>query len=140
MQTDPVDVIKGLSLFDQYGDNILVKGLRYGRPITDRFFTIGMSLFETLLLHQPFRDINAQPTLFSRTFFETWTNPPYDFSLDLYAYFLARKSGLSICRFKVIFWERAFGISRWNVDWSAKKKFIYRTIKYSFNLRKLFMK
>ena len=49
MQTDPCDALKGLKLFDAYGPNIFVKGRRYGRPFSDIAFTIGMSIFETLL-------------------------------------------------------------------------------------------
>ncbi|EFL91633.1 glycosyltransferase II [Candidatus Regiella insecticola LSR1] len=92
MQTDPLDLLQGLALFEQYGDNIFVKGRRYGRPFIDVMFTVGMSLFETVLLAKPMWDINAQPTLFSRKFFETWDSPPNDFSLDLYAYYRGSSS------------------------------------------------
>ena len=34
------------------------------------------------------KDINAQPTIFSKSLLESWSNPPIDF-LDLYAYFTA---------------------------------------------------
>ena len=50
MQTNPCDALQGLKLFDEYGPNIFVKGRRYGRPISDIAFTVGMSAFETLLL------------------------------------------------------------------------------------------
>jgi glycosyltransferase involved in cell wall biosynthesis len=136
MQTDPVDAIKGLEFFNKYGPNIFVKGKRYGRPIADTAFTIGMSFFETLLLRKPLWDINAQPTLFSRAFFETWDEPPHDFSLDLYVYYLARNAKLKVYRFPVIFAQRAHGISHWNVNWAAKWKFIKRTLQFSFKLRK----
>jgi glycosyltransferase involved in cell wall biosynthesis len=136
MQTDPKDALKGIQFFDQHGHDILVKGRRFGRPIADVVFTLGMSIFETLLLGQRLFDINAQPTMFSRRFFETWGNPPDDFSLDLYAYYLARKAGMSIFRFPVLFAERAHGVSHWNVNWQAKRKFIRRTVDFSLKLRK----
>jgi glycosyltransferase involved in cell wall biosynthesis len=136
MQTDPIDVLKGIELFEQYGSNIFVKGRRYGRPLIDVLFTIGMSFFETLLLRKPLWDINAQPTLFSKDFFDTWKNPPHDFSLDLYAYYLALSQKLKIYRFPVLFAERAYGVSHWNVNWIAKWKFIKRTVSFSLNLRK----
>lgn len=136
LQTDPQDTLTGLSLFNQYGPNIFVKGRRYGRPMGDVLFTIGMSAFETLLLHKPLWDINAQPTLFSRQFFNTWKNPPHDFSLDLYAYYQAKQANLLIKRFPVHFAERAHGVSHWNINWAAKRKFIQRTIDYSLQLRK----
>lgn len=136
MQTDPLDALKGLELFDSHGPNIFVKGRRYSRPLGDVAFTVGMSVFETMLLGKRMWDINAQPTLFSRAFFETWHEPPHDFSLDLYAYFQARQAGLEVHRFPVLFGERAHGVSHWNVNWSAKRKFIRRTVDFSLQLRK----
>lgn len=136
MQTDPLDALKGLKKFTQDDKNLFVKGIRRKRPLMDVFFTIGMSIFETILLAKPMWDINAQPTLFSRSFFEKWSNPPDDFSLDLYAYYKAKKHGLKIRRFDVEFGKRAFGVSHWNVNWSSKVKFIIRTLRYSIKLKK----
>ena len=135
MQTDPCDFEKGIGFFEEYGQDIFVKGRRYGRPFSDVFFTVGMSVFETFLLRTPLWDINAQPTLFSKDFFDSWKEPPYDFSLDLFAYFMAYRSKLKIHRFPVLFSRRMHGVSRWNVDWRAKKKFIERTIQFSFQLK-----
>lgn len=136
MQTDPQDALRGLKLFEKHGDNIFVKGCRYGRPFADVVFTVGMSVFETLLLTKPMWDINAQPTMFSRSFFDMWAEPPYDFSLDLYAYYQAHIKGLKVRRFPVRFGERAHGVSHWNVDWATKRKFIRRTIDFSFQLKR----
>lgn len=136
MQTDPQDALIGLDLFEKHGDCIFVKGRRYGRPFMDVVFTVGMSLFETLLLARPMWDINAQPTMFARSFFESWKTPPEDFSLDLYAYYLAQNSGLKIHRFPVSFRDRANGVSHWNVNWVAKLKFIRRTVNFSLQLKK----
>lgn len=136
MQTNPADAQRGLALFDHHGDNIFVKGRRHGRSFGDMFFTVGMSAFETLLLGRPLWDINAQPTLFSRAFFETWREPPNDFSLDLYAYFQAKRVSVPVYRFPVRFGERAHGVSHWNVNWAAKRNFIRRTVDFSLELRK----
>ena len=136
MQTDPQDALRGLALFEHHGSNIFVKGRRYGRPVADVVFTVGMSLFETLLLGKPLWDINAQPTLFSRSLFLTWQDPPHDFSLDLYAYYQARCKKTDLYRFRVKFNERAHGTSHWNVNWEAKRKFIRRTVDFSFQLKK----
>lgn len=138
MQTDPTDALSGLRLFEKDGHSIFVKGKRYGRPISDIIFTIGMSFFETILLKKCLWDINAQPTLFSRDFFEKLKNPPNDFSLDLYAYYYAKKDNLSIKRFSVHFSKRAHGLSRWNINWKAKWKFILRTIHFSITLHRKF--
>ena len=136
MQTDPQDALRGLDLFNKYGFNIFVKGRRYSRPFMDVFFTVGMSLFETLFLATPMWDINAQPTMFPRKFFDEWSSPPDDFSLDLFVYYQARSQGLNIRRFNVNFRERAYGVSHWNVNWGAKWKFIRRTIDFSIKLKK----
>lgn len=136
MQTDPQDAIEGLKFFEQHGASIFVKGKRYGRPLSDLFFTVGMSFFEMLLLRKPMWDINAQPTLFSKAFFETWTDPPYDFALDLYAYYQAQCQHLKIYRFPVHFGLRAHGVSHWNINWKAKLKFIRRTLAFSFELKR----
>lgn len=136
MQTDPHDALKGLEFFNLHGKDILVKGKRYGRPAADVFFTMGMSVFETMLLGTKMWDINAQPTMFSREFFATWNNPPHDFSLDLFAYYSACKAGLPVYRFPVLFAERAHGVSHWNVNWAAKRKFIKRTVDFSLKLKK----
>lgn len=136
MQTDPQDALLGLAAFEKHGSAIFVKGRRYGRPLADVAFTVGMSLFETLLLARPLWDINAQPTMFSRKCFESWNTPPHDFSLDLYAYYIAQVKGLKVYRFPVEFGQRAHGVSHWNVNWSAKWKFIRRTIDFSLQLKR----
>jgi glycosyltransferase involved in cell wall biosynthesis len=136
LQTDPMDSLKALSIFQDKGQNIFVKGRRFGRPMADLVFTVGMSLFESAFLLSRLWDINAQPTFFTRKFFESWRSPPHDFSLDLYAYYMARRSKLQVHRFPVHFGSRIHGVSSWNVNWAAKKKFIERTINYSIDLRR----
>jgi glycosyltransferase involved in cell wall biosynthesis len=93
---------------------ILVKGLRRGRPPLDRLFTAGMSLFCSAALAAPLRDINGQPTLFSRGLEKLWLSPPDDFSLDLYAYASAVKAGYGVLRFPVENRSRGSGFSSWN--------------------------
>lgn len=136
MQTDPCDALRGLALFDLHGPGVFVKGSRHGRPFADVAFTIGMSVFETLLLRTRLWDINAQPTMFHRDFFATWQQPPHDFSLDLFAYYTAKVRRLSVHRFSVKFGDRAHGVSHWNINWAAKLKFIKRTVAFSLQLKK----
>jgi len=138
LQTDPNDALRGLELFNAHGNDIFVKGRRYGRPIGDSIFTLGMSVFETILLGKVMWDINAQPTMFSREFFMQWQSPPKDFSLDLFAYFFAKKLKIPVYRLPVFFGSRAHGVSHWNIGWASKWKFIKRTIAYSFKLRRGF--
>ena len=78
MQTDPADLMKGLEIIENEGNkkNVYVKGNRKGRPVFDQFFTSGMSLFETIYMRERLYDVNAQPNVFSKEFFETWHNRP----------------------------------------------------------------
>ena len=72
MQTDPADVLKALDIIEKQENpkNCYVKGDRKGRAIFDQFFTMGMSAFETIYLGKKLWDINAQPNIFHRSFFE----------------------------------------------------------------------
>ena len=138
LQTDPNDLMRGLELVlaSTNPQRLFLKGRRYGRSFFDVIFTFGMSLFETLLLQKLMWDINAQPTIFHKSFFQTWQKPPNDFSLDLYVYFMAKKSKLVIKRFPVKFSKRLHGTSDWNTSLLGKYKFIKRTLSYSFNLKR----
>ncbi len=134
LQTEPADVLRGFELM--LSDKTFVKGSRVGRSFADNIFTIGMAIFESIILNMRLWEINAQPTIFSKEFFNNWDNPPSDFSLDLYAYALAKKNNLNIQRFKVFFPERFSGHSSWNTGIKSKITLIKRTLKFSFELRK----
>ena len=138
MQTDPADVLKALEIIEQQENskNCYVKGDRKGRAIFDQFFTMGMSAFETIYLGKKLWDINAQPNIFHRSFFEKLKNIPKDFSLDLYFLYTAQKEGLEVIRFDVLFPERIHGTSSWNDGFASKWKFIKRTFDFSFKLKK----
>ena len=137
MQTDPGDVVKAYKIAVKSDGKVYVKGNRKGRPLFDQFFTSGMSLFETLYMGVKLYDVNAQPNIFGREFFESWQEPPKDFALDLYALYMAQKKGFTIKRFDVIFPERIHGESHWNNgSLKAKWKFIKRTLDFSVKLKK----
>ncbi|TGL56480.1 glycosyltransferase family 2 protein [Leptospira ognonensis] len=137
MQTDPYDIIRALEILERDGREMLyVKGKRKGRSWADQFFTMGMSIFESFYMGTFLWDINAQPNLFPKSFFDTWENPPYDFALDLYAYYQAKKQKIEVVRFPVIFPPRIHGHSSWNTGLKSKWKFIRRTFDFSFKLKK----
>lgn len=136
MQTDPADVIKAYQMIENAGQPVYVKGNRKGRPVFDQIFTIGMGWFESLYFRKPMKDINAQPNIFPRDFYEKWDNPPHDFSLDLYAVFMAQQQGLPVVRFPVLFPKRQHGQSKWNTGLKSKWKFIRRTLEYSKKLKR----
>jgi polyisoprenyl-phosphate glycosyltransferase len=139
MQTDPADSIKALEIIERQPNprNCFVKGDRKGRSLLDQFFTIGMSLFETIYLSTKLWDINAQPNIFHRSFFQSIKdNCPKDFSLDLYFLYMAKKKKLNIIRFDVMFPNQIYGSSNWNTGIASKWKFIKRTVQFSMKLKK----
>ncbi len=138
LQTDPADALVALGLAEAAPDptRAFVKGRRKGRPLSAGIFTAGMSVFETLYLGAWLRDINAQPNLFHRSFYESWEDPPHDFSLDLYAFYMARRQGLQVIRFPVRFPERVHGHSSWNFGLRSRWRFIRRTVAYSVSLKR----
>lgn len=138
MQTNPADVIKAVDIIleEKECENMFVKGTRRGRSAWDMLFTNGMSLFESIYLGKKLIDINAQPNMFSRSFFETWQAPPYDFSLDLYVLYMAKRKGMKVVRFPVEFPKRIYGSSKWNTGIKSKFRFIKRTIQFSVALKK----
>lgn len=106
----------------------LVKGYRHERRFAARLLTASMTIFESLLFRAVLRDINGQPTVFARDFYETWKNPPQDLTLDLYAMVMAKRQGRKIERFRVEFLERRFGESSWNRSVSSRCRTIGRTL------------
>lgn len=140
MQTDPGDIIKAYDIIQQSDeDNIFLKGKRKGRPLFDRIFTNGMSIFETLFFGMCMTDINAQPNIFPISFFKSLENPPNDFSLDLFIFYMAKKMKLNIIRFPVEFPKRIHGQSKWNTaGFKSKWKFIKRTVEFSIELKRQF--
>lgn len=138
LQTDPYDIIVAYELLEKnnWNENVYVKGNRKRRPIFDQIFTSGMSLYESLYLKSKLYDINAQPNIFSVKFFDSWENPPYDFSLDLYALYMAKQKKYNLIRFNVLFPKRQFGESSWNTGFKSKIRFVKRTIHFSKGLKK----
>ncbi|MBT3407234.1 glycosyltransferase family 2 protein [Candidatus Woesearchaeota archaeon] len=138
MQTDLNDTIKAYNLIvnQKNSRKIFVRGNRKGRPLFSQFFTWGMSIFESLLLGQFLWEINAQPKLFHSSYMNKIKNPPNDWSLDLYFYYLAKKNNFEINSIDVIFPERIHGKSHWDEGIKSKIKFIKRTIDFSLKLKK----
>ena len=133
-QTKLTDIEVAIEILTKNHERIFLKGRRSGRPLSDRIFTLGMSLFESMLFRTKLRDINAQPTLFSRELLESVLEGPDDFSLDLYAYVAAKRFRMEVRRFPVTFGPRFSGESKWNTSATARWKFISRTLAFSFRL------
>ena len=135
LQTDPLDAYKAFKISANYEGDFLIKGTRKKRSISENIFTIGMSIFESILHLNIYWEINGQPNIFTKKFFNTWKNPPLDYLIDLYCYNKAFKEKIKITKFNVLMKKRFSGQSKWNTNVMAKIKFISNTIFYSIKLR-----
>ena len=111
------------------------KGIRIGRPLSDRIFTAGMSIFCSSIFFTKLRDINGQPTIYETKFLQNIQIPPIDFSFDLHCYVAAKKFGVSISRQNVAMQQRVAGESSWNSGFMSRIRMISRTLKYAVAMR-----
>ena len=137
LQTVPDDLIQIADWLSAAKDikHIFVKGKRKNRALIDVFFSFGMSVFESILFRKKMTEINAQPTIFTRSLIVDLNNAPSDFMLDLYTYHKAISRGYEQKRFFVHFGRRKYGVSSWNKNVFSRIKFISKTMKYSLLLR-----
>ena len=137
LQTSPDDLIQIANWLLATKDvkYVFVKGKRKNRALVDMFFSFGMSVFESFLFRKKMTEINAQPTIFTRSLITDLDNAPLDFMLDLYVYNKAILKGYRQKRFFVYFGRRKYGVSSWNKNIFSRIKFIYKTVKYSLILR-----
>lgn len=142
LQTDLLDVGKGYELYqsksDNAGDYLLVKGYRVNRKLSETILSFGMAAVASTQLNSWMQEINAQPKMFNRIFYDgAKENAPYDFSLDLYWMYLAKKKGV-IETFPVQFIPRIAGDAKGGSgsDFKTKWKIIKRTFQYISQLNK----
>ena len=139
LQTDPYDVIRAFDLYlSAEEDHIFIKGSRKNRRFTESFFTFGMQIVVWFVLKEYLSDINAQPKLFSRKFYDKYLKKDYplDFSLDLYAMYQARANGYKIKTLPVYFGKRLYGEAKGGGGgWKSRIRLIKRTFKYIFKLK-----
>jgi len=136
LQTDLLDVGKAFELFQaklgQNNDYFLVKGYRVNRKFAETALSYGMATIASIQLRSWMQEINAQPKMFSRVFYENVKkDAPWDFSLDLYWMYSAKKMG-TIATFPVQFIPRTAGEAKGGSGSSLKTKWkiIKRTFKY----------
>jgi glycosyltransferase involved in cell wall biosynthesis len=139
LQTDPEDVIKAYDLYKQSANgsgDIFVKGVRKNRKWIEAFFSWGMGVVSSIALNVTLTEINAQPKLFSRSFYEQYlmANGPFDFSLDLFAVYQA-KTHCQIIEMPVFFKKRIHGEAKGGGSFKTRIKLIKRTMKYIAELR-----
>jgi glycosyltransferase involved in cell wall biosynthesis len=136
-QTDPTDVITAWQKFRELNNPlVVVKGKRKNRALAAALFTWGMQCIANLMLKTRLTDINAQPKLFSRVFYEKIVNrAPHDFSLDVYWLFQAQKTG-QIVTIPVVFKKRLYGQAKGGGSFRTRIKLVKRTFGYLRKLKK----
>jgi len=136
-QTPPSDVLKAFELLLASANpaRTFVKGRRRNRAVKDTLFTLGMEVTATAILGAHLADINGQPKAFPRALLERADSPPVDLSLDLYFFWLAKRSDFEVVTFDVFFGEREHGESKWAFNWRSKVKNIQRSVKFMSALR-----
>ncbi len=136
MQTDPQDVLTAFDVYQQANNPMFfVKGKRRNRAAAEQFFTFGMQVVASFALGVPLDDVNAQPKVFSRQFFDQYLakGAPDDFSLDLFALYWAHKRG-TIAEIPVYFRQRMHGEAKGGGSFRTRIKLIRRTWAYIFEL------
>lgn len=138
LQVAPKEIISFIRFLEKQTSETryLLKGARKQRSLYDNFFSAGMTLFELILFHEFMYEIPAIPVLFSRELLKEFNNPPYDFSIDLYIYYLAKKNKYTIRHKPVIWEEREEGASSWNQGILSKIKQSIIIINDSIKIRK----
>ena len=136
IQTPPEDIFKAFDMIKSgTADNhTLIKGFRINRSDDKTFLTQGLSRVTRFLLGVSMVDINGQPKVFSRQFFESFEAPPTDFSYDVFVMYWASQNSLKLKMFDVDFGERIHGQSKWSSGILSRYKTILRYLHNIFKL------
>lgn len=137
LQTDPGDVFTAYKKYlnNKHSKELIIKGKRKKRALTEAFFTFGMQVIAAVFLRTWLDDINAQPKLFSREFYKKHIEQeaPHDFSLDLYLLYQAKKHA-EILSIPVYFKPRLHGEAKGGGSFKTRIKLIKRTLGYIIKL------
>jgi len=134
LQVSPSELKKFLDYIEKVNkeDKLFIKGKRLNRSYLDLIFTVGQSLFNTILFGHKLQDIGAIPKIFSKNLIEDIDALPNDFSIELFVYLQAMKNNYIIKTFPVSMVERKMGSSSWNNGLKSKlnqsKRIIYDSL------------
>ncbi len=139
LQTDLFDIIQAYKIISNLKNKnikLCIKGIRLGRPFIDKFTSDTMSLLANILfLTNKLREINAQPSIYDKSMLKALQNGPDNYNFDIYAFLVANSRSFEFVRFPVLFPNRIYGSSHWNINFLSKIIFIFSTIKELFKLR-----
>ncbi len=136
-QCDPNDVVRTYDELLKHSDKekILIKGKRKQRVLSELIITTVFHIIASAIFCRIFDDINGQPKVFHKSFFDKLTNAPNDFKLDLYVQYTAFKNGMKIESIPVEFGRRKHGKSHWAYNVFSKSRTYLGFIGYMMKLR-----
>ncbi len=137
MQVLPNDLRKifNLVLLSGSNENIFVKGRRLKRTFIDHIFTIGQSIFSSLIFLNIMHDIGATPVIFSKSLISNFDEMPNDFSIEVFTYLIAKRKKFQVKKSKIVFHDREKGNSSWNKGLISRIKLSLIIIKSSILIR-----
>lgn len=140
MQLNPKDILKAYHFLERqhWKEKFFIKGVRKkeNRSIPEIILTFGMGIAVSVILRKRMYDVNGQPNIFPKSFFNKLETIPDDVVIEIYVYYMAKYIGLSEARMAVEFGKRKSGNSKLAPSLKSKLKTIIRTLAYTVELRR----
>ena len=143
MQTNPMDIVKAIKIIKNCKvKNLFIKGKRKNRNLKEIMQTAAMGYVSYLFLNVKIKDINAQPKIITKSFYNKYVKKfaPNDLSLDLFVYYFALKEKYKIYEVDVLFKKRKYGEAKGGGGGGsilAKLRLIFVTLRCLFYIKYL---
>ncbi len=136
-QCDPNDVMRAYDELLKQPDwkNILMKGQRKKRVVSEWVITKGLQTLAFLIMWKKFNDINGQPKVFHKSFLKKMKEAPNDFKFDLFVQHAALKNKMKVMSTPVEFGRRMYGKSNWAYSIFSRARTYLGFIGYMIKLR-----
>ena len=136
MQVSPDSMLEFIRLNELSNkEKVFYKGSRKNRKFIEHFFTFFMGVYATLVFQKKLYDIGAIPVLFDRELIKELGKIPYDFTIETYVYYIAKKENYKIVRPPVYMNERKSGLSSWNRGFISRIKLSWQLMKGILKIR-----
>lgn len=123
LQYDPMELVQFFKYLNTNADeNVLLKGRRLNRHLTEYIFTFFMGVYDTVLFHHRMKNVMAMPVIFDRDLLKYMNLFPFDYTIDIFIYALAQKKRYKIKFFDVHLRDRYGGKSSWNTGFASRIK------------------
>ena len=136
MQVSPDSMLEFIRLNELSKEGkVFYKGSRKNRKFIEYFFTFFMGVYATLVFQKILYDIGAIPVLFDKELIKKMKKIPYDFTIETYVYYIAKKENYKIVRLPVYMNERESGLSSWNRGFISRIKLSWQLMKGLLEVR-----